>query len=112
MQFDDYQAAAVATANADVDTIYLATKLIIEASEATQVIIKRYYHGAPLDLLTLSEELGDTLWYIAALAHAYNIGLDDLAQANLAKLRRRHGTAYNPAHYTVTVDSDSDQEQP
>jgi len=100
MNMDHYQTQATATAKADVDAIYLATKLIVEAAEAGQVIVKRYYHGAPLDLDTLAEELGDTLWYLAALAHAYNISLDAIAQANLAKLASRHGAQYNLAHYT------------
>ena len=101
MTLDDYQTQAGATANRDVDTIYLASKLQIEACEAAQVIVKRYYHGAPLDLDKLAEELGDTLWYLANLAHAYNLSLDDIAQANLNKLAIRHGQAYNPAHYAA-----------
>lgn len=108
MQLDDYQAAAVATASPNIDATYLAAKLMIEAAEAAQPIIKRQYHGAALDFNALTEELGDVLWYVAALAHAYNLPLERIAALNLSKLAARHGTQYNPAHYAATVDSDSE----
>lgn len=101
MNINDYQFQAGATAAPNADAMYFAVKLPIEACEAAQVIVKRYYHGAPLDLAKLTEELGDTLWYLANLAAAYNISLSDIAQANLDKLAARHGQAYNPAHYAA-----------
>jgi len=104
---NDYQAAAVATASPNIDATYLAAKLMIEAAEAAQPIIKRNYHGAGLDFTALTEELGDVLWYVAALAHAYNLPLDRIAELNLSKLASRHGAAYNQAHYTGPEPTDS-----
>jgi len=37
----------------------------------------------------LLEELGDVLWYVANIAHKSGLSLDDVAQANLAKLAAR-----------------------
>lgn len=36
-------------------------------------------------------ELGDVLWYAAALANAIGTTLDTIATANLMKLKERHG---------------------
>lgn len=44
-------------------------------------------------------ELGDTLWYLATLADLMGWSLDDVAAANVIKLRARHGETYNGAHY-------------
>ena len=37
----------------------------------------------------LALELGDVLWYVAQLATELNLNLDDIAEANLAKLASR-----------------------
>ncbi|MEU2113851.1 nucleoside triphosphate pyrophosphohydrolase family protein [Streptomyces sp. NPDC019507] len=37
----------------------------------------------------LREELGDVLWYIAALAHRFDLDLEDVAAANLVKISDR-----------------------
>jgi NTP pyrophosphatase (non-canonical NTP hydrolase) len=39
----------------------------------------------------LSEELGDTLWYVAAVATKFGLSLDKIAAANLAKVVDRWG---------------------
>ena len=106
MNMNDYQTAAVATASPNIDATYLAAKLMIEAAEAAQPIIKRQYHGAGLDFTAVTEELGDVLWYVAALAAAYNLPLERIAELNISKLRARHGTAYNAAHYTDPEPAD------
>ena len=52
-------------------------------------------------LLSLKKELGDVLWYLSALAFYNGIDLDDVARANLDKLRNRkernqiHGSGDN-----------------
>lgn len=42
----------------------------------------------------LSKELGDVLWYVAAICSELNISMDDVAEANIAKLnsRKERGT--------------------
>ncbi|RSS85840.1 pyrophosphatase, partial [Streptomyces sp. WAC02707] len=37
----------------------------------------------------LREELGDVLWYVAALAHRFDLDLDDIATASLEKTKDR-----------------------
>ena len=44
----------------------------------------------------VSEELGDILWYISALASSSGLGLGDIANENLAKIRDRWGEEKAP----------------
>lgn len=37
----------------------------------------------------LSKELGDVLWYVAMVAEAFDLSLEDIADANLQKLASR-----------------------
>ncbi len=100
MTLDEYQAEAARTMKPGQVLAYYPVKLVEEAVEAAQPINKHVYHDAPLSLAKVNEELGDLLWYIAATAEALGLSLEAIAASNIRKLRARHGTAYNAAHYT------------
>lgn len=100
MTFDEYQGEAIRTVQPDADAVYLAGKLTCEAAEIFEPILKWFYHRKSFDQAEISEEIGDLLWYCAVLAYKFSISFDDIAQANIAKLRQRHGERYNAAHYT------------
>lgn len=59
------------------------------------------FSPTPEDIAELKKELGDVLWYLSALAFYNGIDLDDVARANLDKLRSRkernkiHGSGDN-----------------
>lgn len=40
----------------------------------------------------MSEELGDLLWYVANVASKFDLKLDEIAAANLAKVKARWAT--------------------
>jgi NTP pyrophosphatase (non-canonical NTP hydrolase) len=42
------------------------------------------------------KELGDVLWYIAAIAEFNNYDLEQIAQMNITKLRQRYPNGYDP----------------
>lgn len=50
----------------------------------------------------LAEELGDTLWYIAAVASKFELSLDDIAAKNLEKVRDRWGTPPGREHFDTS----------
>ena len=52
--------------------------------------------ATPLDADALVKELGDCLWYIAAFATVQGLSLDDIAQRNIDKLRRRYPEGFDP----------------
>jgi NTP pyrophosphatase (non-canonical NTP hydrolase) len=70
--------------------------LICEAAEAVQPIKKALRHGslAMVDLAELKDELGDTLFYLAALASVCGLSLDDIAQRNIQKLQTRYPAGF------------------
>ncbi len=53
------------------------------------------------DRLEIQKELGDVLWYVAVLSRTLGLSLEDVASANLAKLKHRfergmvHGSGDN-----------------
>lgn len=104
MRLNEYQEEAKRTLQPPRDDLpielYLALKMAEEAFEAQQLIVKHVYHDAGLDVRTLVKELGDVLWYTAMLADHYGWDLSDVAEANIQKLRERHGEQYNASHYT------------
>jgi NTP pyrophosphatase (non-canonical NTP hydrolase) len=72
------------------------------ASETGSILnVYRKYLRDGLDLAanreSLREELGDLLWYTAAVATAFNLDLEDIAAANLARTRDRY-PARSPEH--------------
>lgn len=75
------------------DFIYPALKLAGEAGEVAEKVGKiiRDKGGVifEADRQALKKELGDVLWYIAALARELDFSLEDVAQANLDKLAGR-----------------------
>jgi len=100
MTFDEYQVEALRTASDRVDVMYALAKLCVEAGEALQLQCKEDYHHKIYTREQMTEELGDCMWYLALAAQLLGASLDDIAAANIAKLRARHGDTYNAAHYT------------
>lgn len=108
---DAYQSEAMTTRNGDTDLLYSSGKLTIEAAELQQHVLKARYHGKLAPRSAMLEELGDVLWYVAAVATDLGLTLSDVAECNLAKLRVRHGAGYNPAHYQGAAWNQHEQER-
>lgn len=101
MNMNEYQTEALKTAiypNAGKNPYYPALGLAGEAGEVCNKIkkIMRDQNGLiqPLNRGDIEKELGDALWYIAAVAHEFDLTLNDIAHVNISKLKRRaeHGT--------------------
>lgn len=70
--------------------LHLVSGLASEAGEVCAIFQKSSYKNAPLDLKALQEELGDVLFYVAAIADKYGMNLAELQLENIKKLRVRH----------------------
>lgn len=96
MDFDLYQKQSARTLVSQPkymtreERLVLALGLAGEAGEAVDHIKKVEGHGHPLVANALTSELGDVLWYVAAIASAYGLNLGDVAAMNVAKLRARY----------------------
>lgn len=53
----------------------------------------------------LSKELGDTLWYIAAICSKVGLSLEEVMSQNIAKLKKRYPDGYSTAASIERVDS-------
>ena len=56
-------------------------------------IKKHLYHGH--DMKNLKEELGDVMWYVAALSSMFGIDMEEVAEANIEKLRKRYPDGFS-----------------
>jgi len=61
-----------------------------EAGEVADLVKKATWHGRPLCPADIAIELGDVLWYVADLATALGLTLDEIAAMNVAKLKARY----------------------
>lgn len=98
MQLNEYQRLAERTAN----NIEWENRLVNfslgvsgEAGEFANLVKKIKYHGHKYDREKLKEELGDILWYVAALATTICCDLDDVAKFNITKLRCRYPEGFS-----------------
>jgi NTP pyrophosphatase (non-canonical NTP hydrolase) len=87
---DDYQDAAAATAiyKSEHAIIYPALGLAAEAGEVANKV-KKIMRDGHFDRDAIADEVGDCLWYIAALCRDLNVDLSAVADRNLKKLRDR-----------------------
>jgi NTP pyrophosphatase (non-canonical NTP hydrolase) len=93
MNINDYQDQAVKTAIYKHEVIYPALGLANEAGEVLGKIKKvlRDNDGdfTPEKRQEIGAEMGDVLWYIAALSRDLDLSMSDIAQWNLNKLNSR-----------------------
>jgi NTP pyrophosphatase (non-canonical NTP hydrolase) len=101
-QFDDYQHKAMATAAVRQKNragkawagLEFASESLELAALITSAVTKSQFRpkGKPEAEFVhkMSDELGDALWTIAAIAFMFDIPLSRLAQSNLAKVGAKH----------------------
>lgn len=66
-----------------------------EAGECIDLLKKARFQGHELDREKMTEELGDVLWYCAELAAGLGVTLEEVAQRNIDKLRRRYPEGFS-----------------
>lgn len=98
MELNEFQRLAQVTAGVRTDRdqiAYCALGLAGEAGEVVDIAKKWFGQGHPLDLGKVKNELGDVLWYISALACSLDISLEEIATANVEKLRKRYPNGFS-----------------
>jgi len=110
VEFDEYQELARRTMNNELVPIFedrlanFALGVAGESGEIADYLKKVLFHGHPLDRAKLADELGDVLWYVAALATTADLTMNELATANVAKLRRRYPDGFSQDDSRRRVD--------
>ncbi len=99
MLANEYQAAALRTANKELDMDALLLDGVLglngEAGECADIVKKHLFQGHNLDKVHLMKELGDCAWYLAITAHALGYTLDEVFEANVEKLQMRYPEGFD-----------------
>ena len=102
MEFNEYQKQAIVTKkpwdSKEWELVYCCLGLTGESGEVTDMV-KKHISGTKLlegeQLEKIKYEIGDVMWYIAALCDGLGLDMGELAQMNIDKLRKRHGTSFS-----------------
>lgn len=84
-----------------------ALGLVGEAGELAEIIKKWIFHGKPLELSKIANELGDILWYVSMMADVFYFKMADIARANNVKLQVRYPEKFTPQ---LAENRDTDKE--
>ena len=98
MTFDEYQALAQRTSSTKTKPDKLLNGLMGlngEPGECIDVLKKYYFQGHELDEEKLVDEISDVLWYCAELASGLEMSLDDIANHNINKLKKRYPDGFS-----------------
>ncbi len=110
--FAEYQQAAARTINRSLTTeqrmVDAAAGLAEEAGEVLGLVRKHVFMHHELDRARLATELGDALWCLTGIAAAVGVSLDEVAAANLEKLRRRYPDGYSDSASVQRRDTTPD----
>lgn len=110
LSLDEYQNEAMRTApvgfagSKELELAIFGLGIAGEAGEVAEVIKKEVGHGAQRDKEKIAKELGDVLWYLSVIAARYSLTLEDVACANIAKLRKRYPNGFSHADSANRVD--------
>lgn len=66
-----------------------------ESGEVTDLLKKWIFHKHDLDRMELKKELGDVLHYLSGLATLHHFTLEDVAQGNIDKLKKRYPEGFS-----------------
>lgn len=112
MNLNEYQTLAARTIPTDKSRDMRIAEFCVglneEAGESTGVIKKVVFHHHPFNqekAIKLIEELGDTLWHISSLAYEYGIALEEVAQYNVEKLKKRFPNGFTTEDSIKRVDT-------
>lgn len=104
MTADDYQKQASRTLIDEPDAEYTGHELMLvwnaiglagEAGEVADTVKKAVFHQHGLDRDELIKELGDVLWYAAALCTKLDVSMSEVMERNIAKLKQRYPDGYS-----------------
>lgn len=99
MNFKEYRGLASRTRRASLPhREHLANAglgLAGESGEAADIVKKHLFQGHDLDRDKMRIELGDVLWYLDYLAAECGLTLEEVALANIAKLKARYPEGFD-----------------
>jgi len=113
MTSNDYQILASRTlldvpdrdySHEEIMLVWNAIGLAGEAGEVADHIKKGVFHDHGIDNEKLVKELGDVLWYVAAIATKIGVPLALIMELNIAKLKQRYPDGFKTEDSISRVD--------
>lgn len=113
MNANDYQQAAGRTLIDGPDAEYTDQEIMLvwnalglagEAGEVADIIKKGVFHQHGIDRDKLIKELGDVLWYVAALCTKLGVPMGGVMAINIAKLKARYPDGYSSEASKARID--------
>ncbi len=99
MTINEYQTLAMLTLNPLLEKKDMLINGVMglcgESGESIDIVKKWLAQGHDLDKEHLAKELGDIAWYLAEVATALDIPLEDIFQANIDKLKKRYPEGFD-----------------
>ena len=99
MNANEYQQQASRTLIDSPDAVYTPDEIMLvwnalgltgEAGEVADTVKKAVFHRHPLNTDELVKEIGDVLWYAAALCSKLGVPREVVMQRNIDKLKKRY----------------------
>lgn len=113
MRADEYQEEASRTLIAKPDAEYSGDELMLvwnalglagEAGEVADSVKKMVFHQHGINRDELIKELGDVLWYVAALCSKLDVPMSVVMTLNIEKLKKRYPEGYSSADSKTRID--------
>ena len=104
MNMNDYEKFAERTmvselgvdaSDQDIILAWMVLGLNGEAGEVADLVKKAVFHEHGLNKDKLCEEIGDVLWYAAAICKTIGISLADAMEYNINKLNKRYPAGFS-----------------
>ena len=75
--------------------VWCSIGLAGEAGEIAELVKKGIFHQHGIDVEKIKKELGDVLWYVAALCTQFDLEMSEIMQQNIHKLRVRYPNGFS-----------------
>lgn len=79
-----------------------------EVGEFQDAIKKWLFHEKEESIEHLKKELGDVMWYVAMMCHAFDWDLDEIMQMNIDKLKARYPEGFDTARAHSAEEPEKD----
>lgn len=66
-----------------------------EAGEVIDIVKKCQFQGHELNIAKIVDECSDVCWYLAEIANAIGVTIDDFFEHNVDKLRKRYPEGFD-----------------
>lgn len=99
MDLNEYQKLAMRTKNQKLNSQELrlnaAMGLSGESGELIDLFKKNMFQGHELNISKVVDELSDILWYCAEMSEGLRMDLSEIAEYNIAKLKKRYPDGFD-----------------